>query len=132
EPRSPYRQFKGAGDRPIWVGRGPEDNDRLTLDHTRPHDLWLHVRDEAGAHVVVPLERDEACPPELLCDAATLAAHFSQSHGQAPVDAPCTPRPPLAKPRKSAPGLVRVTREKVFPPRLEPPRLRRLLASEQK
>jgi predicted ribosome quality control (RQC) complex YloA/Tae2 family protein len=130
ELRSPYREFKGAGGRAIWVGRGPEDNDRLTLDHARPHDLWLHVRDEAGAHVVVPLERDEACPPDLLCDAATLAAHFSQARGQSPVDVIYTARRYVRKPRKARPGLVAVLREKVFRLELEPSRLQRLLKSE--
>jgi predicted ribosome quality control (RQC) complex YloA/Tae2 family protein len=130
EPRLPYRQFKGAADRPILVGRGPEDNDRLTLDHTRPHDLWLHVRDEAGAHVVVPLERNEACPPDLLGDAATLAAHFSQARGKSPVDVVYTARRYVRKPRKAKPGLVALLREKVFRLQLEPPRLERLLKSE--
>ncbi|MFI5305974.1 MAG: NFACT RNA binding domain-containing protein [Polyangiales bacterium] len=129
--RLPYRQFVGSGDRAILVGRGAADNDRLTRDHSRPHDLWLHARDDAGAHVIVPLERDEACSPELLCDAATLAAHFSQARGEDRVDVLYTPRRYVAKPRKAAPGLVRVTTEKVFRLRLEAPRLRRLLASER-
>ena len=71
--------------------------------HARPHDLWLHARDDAGAHVVVPLERGEACPSELLCDAATLAAHFSQARGQARVDVTYVERRYVRKPRKSRP-----------------------------
>jgi predicted ribosome quality control (RQC) complex YloA/Tae2 family protein len=129
--RLPYRKFVGSGGRAILVGRGAADNDRLTLDHARPHDLWLHARDDAGAHVIVPLERDEACSPELLCDAATLAAHFSQARGEARVDVLYTPRRYVAKPRKAEPGRMRVTSEKVFQLRLEAPRLRRLLASER-
>jgi predicted ribosome quality control (RQC) complex YloA/Tae2 family protein len=129
--RRPYRQFAGTGDRPILVGRGPDDNDRLTLDHARPHDLWLHVRDEPGAHVVVPLERDQTCPPDLLCDAATLAAHFSGARGQSPVDVIYTPRRYVHKPRKTEPGRVAVLREKVFRLQLEPLRLKKLLACER-
>jgi hypothetical protein len=52
--RLPYRQFQGHGARSILVGRSAKDNDRLTLDHCRPHDLWLHARDDAGSHVVIP------------------------------------------------------------------------------
>jgi len=129
--RQPYRTFAGSGGRAILVGRGKEDNDRLTLDHTRPHDLWLHARDDAGAHVVVRLERGEACPSELLCDAATLAAHFSQARGQPRVDVIYTERRYVRKPRKSPAGRVLVEREKVFPLRLEPDRLRRLLEAER-
>ena len=129
--RLPYRRFAGSGERAILVGRGADDNDRLTLDHARPHDLWLHARDEAGAHVVVPLERGEACPSELLCDAATLAAHFSQARGQARVDVTYVERRYVRKPRKSPAGQVQLEREKVFRLRLEPDRLARLLAAER-
>ena len=129
--RMPYRTFLSSGGRPILVGRGAADNDRLTLDHAKPHDLWLHARDDSGAHVVVPLRRDEACPPELLCDAATLAAHFSQARGQSRVDVTYTRRRYVRKPRKSATGSVQLMREKVFALRLEPERLRRLLAAEK-
>jgi predicted ribosome quality control (RQC) complex YloA/Tae2 family protein len=129
--RLPYREFVGTGERAIRVGRGPADNDRLTLDHARPRDLWLHARDEAGAHVVVPLARDETCPPALLCDAATLAAHFSKARGQARADVLYTPRRYVTKPRKAPAGLVSVLREKVFRLELEPARLERLLKSER-
>jgi predicted ribosome quality control (RQC) complex YloA/Tae2 family protein len=115
----------------ILVGKGADDNDRLTIEHARPHDLWLHARDDAGAHVVVPLERGEACPPELLCDAATLAAHFSQARGQARVDVLYTERRYVRKPRKIGPGKVVLLREKVFRLHLEPARLKRLLAAER-
>jgi predicted ribosome quality control (RQC) complex YloA/Tae2 family protein len=132
QQRLPYRQFIGSGGRTILVGRGSEDNDRLTLTHARPHDLWLHARDDAGAHVVVRLERDESCPPELLADAATLAAHFSQARGQTRVDVIHVERRHVRKARKSPPGQVNVAREKVFRLELQPERLRRLLAAERK
>lgn len=129
--RVPYREFVSGG-RTILVGKGARENDRLTLDHTRPHDLWLHARDESGAHVVVPLERGENCPSELLVDAATLAAHFSRERGQSLVDVLYTERRYVRKPRKSAAGLVTLQREKVMRVRIEPTRLQRLLGSERK
>jgi predicted ribosome quality control (RQC) complex YloA/Tae2 family protein len=129
--RMPYREFTGSGGRTILVGRGASDNDRLTLDHARPQDLWLHARDEAGAHVVVPLERDEACPSDLLRDAAMLAAHFSQARGHARVDVVYTPRRYVRKPSKAVAGSVQLMREKVFRLQLEPARLQQLLAAER-
>jgi hypothetical protein len=129
--RVPYREFHGSADRPIWVGRGAGDNDALTLRHAKPHDLWLHARDQSGAHVVVPLARNESCPPELLCDAATLAAHFSSAREEPRADVIYTPRRYVQKPRKAAPGSVLLLREKVFRLELEPERLKRLLAREQ-
>lgn len=129
--RRTYRTFAGSGDRPIRVGRSGADNDALTLHHARPHDLWLHARGQAGAHVVVPLDRGEACPPDLLVDAATLAAHFSQARGEPVVEVAYTPRRFVRKPKKSAAGAVVLDREKVIAVRIEPDRLARLLASER-
>ena len=131
QERLPYREFRGSGERRILVGRGADDNDRLTLDHARPHDLWLHLRDESGSHVVVPLQKGEACPPELLCDAATLAAHFSKARGERVVDVIHVARRYVRKPRRSPPGQVSVEREKVLRLVLEPARLERLLAAER-
>jgi len=129
--RLPYREFSGTGERRILVGRSAEDNDRLTLDHARPHDLWLHARDDAGSHVVIPLQKGEACPPELLCDAATLAAHFSQARGERVVDVIHVARRYVRKLRKAPPGEVSVERERVLRLQLEPGRLSRLLAAER-
>ncbi len=130
--RQPYREFHGAEDRTILVGRGAADNDELTLRHARPHDLWLHARDTSGAHVIVPLDRGEACLPDLLRDAALLAAHFSSTRAEAVVDIVYTPRRYITKPRASAPGSVRVEREKVFRLHQDPPRLQHLLTTEPK
>lgn len=127
----PYRTLIGAGDRPILVGKGASDNDVLTRDHARPHDLWLHARDVAGAHVVVPLEKNEVCPQELLLDAAHAAAHYSEAKGDATVDVSYTPRRYVRKPRGSALGLVVLEREKVLRLQVEGERIARLLATDR-
>ncbi len=128
--RTPYRELRGFQDRPILVGRGAADNDALTLLHARPHDLWLHARDVTGAHVIVPLARGEACPPELLRDAAILAAHFSDVRGEPVVDVVYVPRRYVHKRRGAAQGALSVEREKVMRLQVEPKALERLLASE--
>jgi predicted ribosome quality control (RQC) complex YloA/Tae2 family protein len=130
--RLPYREFRGHADRPILVGKGAADNDELTLRHARPHDLWLHARDSAGAHVVVPLDRNESCPPELLIDAALLTAHFSAARDEGPTDISYTPRRHITKPRGAATGSVNVLREKVLHLIPNPTRLAQLLAAELK
>lgn len=128
--RVPYRRFVGHADRPILVGRGAADNDALTLHVAKPSDLWLHARGQRGAHVIVPLAENESCPPELLVDAAHLAAHFSEARGEPIVEIQHCPRRHVRKPKGSPPGAVLVDRERVFPLRVEPARLERLLRSE--
>jgi predicted ribosome quality control (RQC) complex YloA/Tae2 family protein len=130
-PRPPYRTFVGASGVRILVGRGAEKNDELTLHVARPHDLWLHAKKRAGAHVVVPLDKNASCPAELLVEAAHLAAHFSEARDERVVEIQYTPRRYLRKPRGSAPGFVVVDREKVLVLRREDEMLRRLLEREE-
>jgi predicted ribosome quality control (RQC) complex YloA/Tae2 family protein len=130
EARPPFRAFVGASGARILVGRGAAHNDALTLHVARPHDLWLHAKDRAGAHVVVALEKGASCPPELLVEAAHLAAYFSDARDEGVVDIQYTPRRYLRKPRGSAPGLVIVDREKVLVLRKDDGMMRRLLESE--
>ncbi|MEM7139329.1 MAG: NFACT RNA binding domain-containing protein [Myxococcota bacterium] len=132
EARSPYREFTGHLGASIFVGRNAADNDRLTLRVARPHDLWLHARGVTGAHVVVPLDKGKSCAAEILVDAATLAAHFSDLRGEPLVEVLYTPRRFVHK-RKGAPvGAVSLGREKVIAVRLEDTRLRRLLDAERR
>lgn len=129
--RRPFHVFRSAAGHAIRVGRGGADNDALTTRHARPHDLWLHAKGIAGAHVVVPLDKGASCPAELLVDAATLAAHFSDARGEATAEVSYLPRRYVRKPRGSAPGAVTLDREKVIVVRIEEERLKRLLASKE-
>jgi predicted ribosome quality control (RQC) complex YloA/Tae2 family protein len=130
--RLPYREFMTGDATAVLVGRGAADNDRLTLRIARPHDLWLHARGTAGAHVVVPLTKGKSCSPEALVDAAMLAAHFSDLRGEPVVDVIYTHRRFVRKRKGSAVGSVTLEREKVIAVRVEPKRLQRLLENEKK
>jgi predicted ribosome quality control (RQC) complex YloA/Tae2 family protein len=129
-PRPPYRKFVGAGDQPILVGRGAAHNDELTMHVARPRDLWLHAKNWSGAHVVVPLRKGMSCPPDLLVQAAHLAAHFSDAREEPVVEVSYVPRRYVRKPRGSAPGAVVVDREKVLLLRKQAETMRKLLESE--
>ncbi len=126
----PCRLFQAARDRPIWVGRNAIGNDAL-LQIAQPHDVWLHAKDQAGSHVIVPLARGEHCPPDVLVEAAHLAAHFSDARQEAVVDVQHTTKRYLRKPKGAAPGFVVVTQEKVLVLRIEPLRLKALLDTER-
>jgi predicted ribosome quality control (RQC) complex YloA/Tae2 family protein len=127
----PYREYTAAHGERIWVGKGSLDNDTLTFKLSRPHDLWLHARGVPGAHVVIPLERGATAPQEVLLDAAHLALHHSDLKGEPRGEVSYVPVKYLRK-VKGAPGAVTFSQEKTFVLRVEPARLARLLASEQK
>jgi predicted ribosome quality control (RQC) complex YloA/Tae2 family protein len=131
EAHRPFRRYTGHADRAILVGKGASDNDALTFEHASPHDLWMHARGVAGSHVIVPLARGEACPAELLVDAAHLAAHFSSARGEAQIEVQYAPRKHVRKAKGGAPGRVIVAQERSLLLRVEPARIERLLAPSQ-
>lgn len=122
-----HRTYTAQDGSRILVGRTSQENDALTFKLARPHDLWLHAKGRRGAHVVVPRDRGQGVPQELLVDAAHLAAHFSEARDEAVVDVEYTQRKFLKKPKGGAPGLAIVEREKVIAVRIEKPRLAALL-----
>jgi predicted ribosome quality control (RQC) complex YloA/Tae2 family protein len=130
QAKPPYRTFLASSGARILVGRNAEKNDELTLHVARPRDLWLHAKNRKGSHVVVPLAKGAVCPPEVLAEAAHLAAHFSDAREEDLVEIQHTPRRYVRKPRKSPPGLVVVDREKVMTLRRRPEVLRGLLERE--
>jgi predicted ribosome quality control (RQC) complex YloA/Tae2 family protein len=125
----PFKEYRAVGGERIWVGRGGAENDALTFHVARPQDLWLHVRGVPGAHVVVPLEKNAEIPQELLIDAAHLALHHSDLHGEPKGEVSYVLAKFVRKQKGGAPGQVTYTREKTFVVRVEPARLERLLRS---
>lgn len=129
--RQPFRLFEGHGGRRLLVGKGAAENSELSFRLARPQDLWLHARGRTGAHVVVPLERNETVPPELLLDACALAVHFSEAKGESPVEVSHLLAKYLRRPRDGAPGQVLYAQEKTLRFVHDGPRLARLLASRK-
>ncbi len=122
----PYREYRGADSR-IWVGRGAVHNDSLTFHVARPFHVWFHARGVTGAHVVVPVEKNASLSAEALLDAAHLALHHSDAKGEPRGEVSYTEVKFVRK--GAAPGAVTFTREKTINLRVDPERLKRLLAT---
>jgi len=129
-PLPPYRTFTSASGVRMLVGKGAEKNDELTFHVARPHDLWLHVKNRTGAHVIVPLARGHTCPGDVLVEAAHLAAHFSEARDEDLVEVQYARKRHLRKPRGAAPGLVLVDKEKVIVLRRQEALLKAVLERE--
>ncbi|MGA1355031.1 MAG: NFACT RNA binding domain-containing protein, partial [Candidatus Limnocylindrus sp.] len=131
-PRRPYRSFQLTEGIIAKVGRSARDNDALTFHHAKGNDLWLHTRDVAGCHVVVPQPgKDLSVPHEVLLDAAHLAVWFSPARHAARADVRYALRKHVRKPgRGAAAGLVHVSHERVIHIVIDPARMQRLLGSE--
>jgi predicted ribosome quality control (RQC) complex YloA/Tae2 family protein len=106
----------------ILIGRAAKDNDHLTFKVAKPNDLWLHSADYPGSHVVVRNPTRKDIPHRTIIEAAELAAYFSQANKNPKVDVHYTQRKFLSKPKRAAPGLVRMSRFKTMTvsPKLSP------------
>jgi predicted ribosome quality control (RQC) complex YloA/Tae2 family protein len=131
EALPPYRTFRSPSGATILVGRGPAENDALTVRVARGNDLWLHARGIPGAHVVVRAEKGRAPDQETFLDAAHLAAHFSDGRGAPQVEIAATRAKFVRKVKGAAPGAVTYSQEKVTLLRVEAGRIERLLGEEE-
>lgn len=128
--RSGPLSFRSKDGWSILVGRNAEENDRLTFRLAKGNDWWLHVRGEAGSHVVIAAPGGKPPPQDTLVDAATLAAHFSAARGRPSVEVEYTQAKHVRKPRKAPKGTVLVGQGKTLRLRLEKRRLDALLRAE--
>ncbi len=89
----------------IWVGRNARQNDIVTFDKGGPADLWLHVRGEPGAHVIIKSGAMEV-PDDVIQRAAEIAAYYSRARGEARVLVDVTRRKYVRKIKRGKPGMV--------------------------
>lgn len=95
----------------VMVGRNARQNDELVRDASRD-DLWFHVRNYAGAHVVVVTDgRPDRVPEEVIVKAAQLAAANSKARNAGQATVSYTEVKYVDKPKGAKPGLVQITNE---------------------
>ena len=97
----------------ILVGKNNAQNDTLTFRTAAPTDIWLHVRDIPGSHVILRTSGGEPSE-QALCLAAQIAAHFSKARGSSNVPVDYTAVRFVKKPAGAAPGFVRFINEKTL------------------
>lgn len=111
-PSLPYREFVHRGFR-IWVGKNAESNDQLTLKYSSKDDLWLHVRDVPGSHVVIKHQAGKNFPKDVIERAAELAAYNSKRRTETLCPVTVTPKKYVRKRKGDPPGTMVVSRETV-------------------
>ncbi|MFN2448923.1 MAG: NFACT RNA binding domain-containing protein [Candidatus Baltobacteraceae bacterium] len=103
--RKPLQFSTAAGSR-IFVGRTPVENADLTFRLARPDDLWFHVQNQPGAHVILQRDDKTAAPQDDILSAAALAAFHSKARNAPKVTVDYTERKHVRKRPAAAPGLV--------------------------
>jgi predicted ribosome quality control (RQC) complex YloA/Tae2 family protein len=120
----PYRSVIIEGFE-ILIGKGDEENDRLTFEVAEPDDLWLHVSGgAAGSHVVIRNpEKLEVVAKDVVRRAAELAAWHSKAREGGRVEVHVCRVSDVTK-RRGAPAgevmLRRWDRLRVYPRPIDP------------
>ncbi|WP_070327535.1 Rqc2 family fibronectin-binding protein [Exiguobacterium aurantiacum] len=87
----------------FYVGKNNTQNDYLTFKFARRDEVWLHVKDIPGSHVIIrSTEPDETT----LLEAATVAAYFSKARASSGVPVDYTKARYVKKPSGAKPGFV--------------------------
>lgn len=94
----------------IWVGRNARQNELVTFDKGGPADVWLHVRGEPGAHVIIKSGAGDV-PDDVIRRAAEIAAYYSRARGEARVLVDVTRRKYVRKIKGGKPGMVTYSNE---------------------
>lgn len=89
----------------IYIGKNNKQNDYLTLKFAHKEDLWLHVYNMPGSHVIVQ-KKNVNIPDTTLEEAAALAAYFSKGKDGSHVIVAYTERKNVKKPKNAKTGMV--------------------------
>lgn len=101
----PPIRYRSSDGYDIRVGRNNKQNDRLTCKVAEKTDLWLHVKDITGSHVIVTCD-GEMPPDRTIEEAAIIAACNSKGRNSSRVDVDYTFIRNVKKPNGSKPGMV--------------------------
>jgi predicted ribosome quality control (RQC) complex YloA/Tae2 family protein len=118
-PSAP-RTFQSEEGFTILVGKNARQNEEITFRRANAEDLWLHVRNVAGAHVVI-IGGGREIPDSTIRRAALLAAQYSQARGESRADVIVTQRKNVRRVRGGKPGMVTVREERIVRVRIEQP-----------
>ena len=97
----------------FYVGRNARQNEEVTFKRAAPDDLWLHVRGQPGAHVIIKTG-GRTVPEDVIQRAAALAARHSPAHGENRVGVNVVERRFVRRLRGGRPGLVTYRNERTI------------------
>ena len=109
----PPMRFVSSDGFEIRVGRNNKQNDKLTCKDSEKLDMWLHVKDITGSHVIVSTHGSEL-PDNTIMEAAKIAAYYSSARSSAQVPVDYTLVKFVKKPSGAKPGMVIFTNNRTL------------------
>ena len=105
-PKSrPPLEFVSPDGFTVLVGRNNKQNDQLTAKLADKSDIWLHVKNITGSHVIIRAGGKEV-PETTVRFAAGIAAFHSRAKNSSQVPVDYVPVKLVKKPAGAKPGMV--------------------------
>ena len=95
----------------IFIGKNHFQNDYLLSKIASPEDIWLHLKDEPSAHIIIK-KREKEIDEKTIFEAAKLVKYYSKARNSSKVCVIYTQRKFVRKIPKSKYGLVNYREEK--------------------
>ena len=92
----------------IFVGRNNKENEEISFSKGQPNDIWIHIKDIPGSHVLI-LRNNQELPEDVLIYAANLACEYSKAKKGDKVTVDYCERKFVKKIKNSKPGNVTYT-----------------------
>jgi predicted ribosome quality control (RQC) complex YloA/Tae2 family protein len=109
-PSKPHEAVSPSGFKIFW-GRNNRQNDEISTKILKEGDLWFHVHNISGAHVVMKVgNKKKTVTDEDFSYAAALAAGYSTAKNDNKVEVLLAAAKFVHKPKGGRPGLVNVLR----------------------
>jgi len=89
----------------IFVGRNNKENEEISFSKGQPNDIWMHIKDIPGSHVLI-LRNNQEVPDDVLLHAANLACEYSKAKEGDKVTVDYCERKFVKKIKNSKPGNV--------------------------
>lgn len=100
-----YLKYQSSDGLKILVGKNNKQNDEITLKIADKEDLWFHVKDMPGSHVILKIANKDYTDVSIL-EAASLAAYYSKGKNGTKIPVDYTSKKNVRKPKGSKPGMV--------------------------
>lgn len=108
----PPEKYQAEDGTIILVGKNNLQNEQVSFNLSRRGDLWFHVKDIPGSHVLITGNANPS--DETITFAGELAAYFSKARYSNLVQVDVLDVKKLHKPTGTAPGFVTYDREKTI------------------
>lgn len=110
----PYLQFQSSLGHAIYVGKNNYQNDELTMKFAKNNDLWLHIKEGPGSHVIIRALDGVPINEQVILEGALLAAFHSSGKMSSRVPIDYTYKKNVKKIPNAKPGMVIYTQFKTL------------------